>query len=336
MKKYILPLLLLPLLTMAQKTYVPDNVFENYLENNNMGDGIVGNDSVLTTNIKYQTLLDVTSKNIHDFTGIADFDSLEVLWARWTGDDTVDLSHNTALKKIDLGEGILQQLILGNHPNLELLAIDVNLISSIDLSPYPKLRYFRGDATSISNLNFSNNPLMEKIYADDCNLNNINLNGCTKLETLDVDNNQLNYLNIEDSDNIVDLFAYNNNISYLDVSHCSKLDRLKINKNQLTYLNLQNGNNHNMSNYPAASDNPNLTCVNVDDVAYSNANWTGFDSQSYFSTTCAPYAVDDIAVNNSKQLLRITDVLGRETHAKKNIPLFYIYDDGSVEQKIIF
>jgi len=30
--------------------------------------------------------------------------------------------------------------------------------------------------------------------------------------------------------------------------------------------------------------------------------------------------------------LRTTDVLGRET---KNEPLFYIYDDGTVEKKII-
>ena len=335
MKKYILPLLLLPLLTMAQKTYVPDNVFENYLENNNMGDGIVGNDSVLTTNIKYQTLLDVTSKNIHDFTGIADFDSLEILWARWTSVDTVDLSHNTALEQFDLGSSGLQYLMLGNHPNLEVIGIDINPISSIDLSLYPKLRYFRGDATSISNLNFSNNPLMEKIYANDCNLNNINLNGCTKLEILDVDNNQLNFLNIEDSDSLVHLFAFNNNISHLDVSHCSKLTRIRAEGNQLTHLNLQNGNNHNMITI-AFYDNPSLTCVNVDDVAYADANWSGQSPQIFFSTTCAPYAIDEENTNTNKQLLKIIDVLGRETQPKKNTPLLYIYDDGSVEQKIIF
>ena len=32
---------------------------------------------------------------------------------------------------------------------------------------------------------------------------------------------------------------------------------------------------------------------------------------------------------------KIFDVLGRETKAKKNTPLFYIYDDGTVEKKII-
>ena len=36
-----------------------------------------------------------------------------------------------------------------------------------------------------------------------------------------------------------------------------------------------------------------------------------------------------------KQLLKIMDILGRETTESKNTPLFYIYDDGTVEKKII-
>ena len=36
-----------------------------------------------------------------------------------------------------------------------------------------------------------------------------------------------------------------------------------------------------------------------------------------------------------RKLIRITDVLGRNSSAISNTPLFYIYDDGSVEKKII-
>jgi len=35
-----------------------------------------------------------------------------------------------------------------------------------------------------------------------------------------------------------------------------------------------------------------------------------------------------------KELLKVTDLIGKETNAK-NQPLFYIYDDGTVEKKII-
>ena len=36
-----------------------------------------------------------------------------------------------------------------------------------------------------------------------------------------------------------------------------------------------------------------------------------------------------------KKLLKVTDILGREVNEKRNTPLFYIYNDGTVEKKII-
>ena len=37
----------------------------------------------------------------------------------------------------------------------------------------------------------------------------------------------------------------------------------------------------------------------------------------------------------NKELIKVTDMLGRETKGKKNEPLFYIFDDGTVEKRII-
>jgi choice-of-anchor B domain-containing protein len=39
--------------------------------------------------------------------------------------------------------------------------------------------------------------------------------------------------------------------------------------------------------------------------------------------------------NYNKKLIKIVDVLGRKTKEKKNTPLFYIFDDGTVEKRII-
>ena len=39
--------------------------------------------------------------------------------------------------------------------------------------------------------------------------------------------------------------------------------------------------------------------------------------------------------NSNKNLIKIADILGRETKPKKNAPLFYMYDDGSVMKKIM-
>ena len=45
--------------------------------------------------------------------------------------------------------------------------------------------------------------------------------------------------------------------------------------------------------------------------------------------------ITDIRPNNNRKLIKITDVLGRTTTAKKGVPLFYIYDNGTVEKKFI-
>ena len=61
------------------------------------------------------------------------------------------------------------------------------------------------------------------------------------------------------------------------------------------------------------------------------------DSTIFFYSYIAS-SIDDINTDkqtSKRNLIRITDVLGRETKYKKNIPIFYIYDDGTAEKIII-
>ena len=44
---------------------------------------------------------------------------------------------------------------------------------------------------------------------------------------------------------------------------------------------------------------------------------------------------DLVLENTNRKLIRISDVLGREANPKSNMPLFYIYDNGTVEKRII-
>ena len=86
------------------------------------------------------------------------------------------------------------------------------------------------------------------------------------------------------------------------------------------------------------SSNPILFCIQVDDPNYSEVVWSWdgilIDPLLYsYSTNCGwPSAIDEHSTN--KELLKVTDLLGRETK-HTNQPLFYIYDDGTVERKII-
>jgi len=58
-----------------------------------------------------------------------------------------------------------------------------------------------------------------------------------------------------------------------------------------------------------------------------------YDSLATCQAVCNATAIEEN--NTTKQLLKITDVLGRESKPKPNVPLFYRYDDGTVEKKIV-
>ena len=66
----------------------------------------------------------------------------------------------------------------------------------------------------------------------------------------------------------------------------------------------------------------------------ANFSWGIDTSFQYFSTNCG--GTTDIQEHSTKkELLKVTDLLGRESKDLKNQPLFYIYDDGTVEKKLI-
>jgi hypothetical protein len=46
-------------------------------------------------------------------------------------------------------------------------------------------------------------------------------------------------------------------------------------------------------------------------------------------------SIGDVTQDANRKLIGIKDALGRTVKSAKNIPLFYIYDDGTVEKKII-
>ena len=81
----------------------------------------------------------------------------------------------------------------------------------------------------------------------------------------------------------------------------------------------------------------NLTCVEVDNIGYATMNWS-FDSFTTISTNCnypnacnTNTSIQDYSSN--KELLKITDLLGRETKGTKKEVLFYIYNDGTIEKR---
>ena len=70
--------------------------------------------------------------------------------------------------------------------------------------------------------------------------------------------------------------------------------------------------------------------------AGSNPSFPGqYNSLSDCQAACNSTTINNIDGNKPKTLIKVIDILGRETKHLKNQPLFYIYDDGTVEKNLI-
>ena len=71
-------------------------------------------------------------------------------------------------------------------------------------------------------------------------------------------------------------------------------------------------------------------------IYFTYTNLTGSNPGDYtciLTYNISPTNISDIT-GNKRNLVKITDMLGRDTKGANNQPLFYIYDDGTVEKKI--
>jgi Leucine-rich repeat (LRR) protein len=136
---------------------------------------------------------------------------------------------------------------------------------------------------------------------------------------------------IEDFTQLSELYCNDNQLVELDLRYNPNLFELNCRSNMLTSLDVRNGNNSGLW-YFTALNNPSLYCITVDDIANANANWEK-DNACTFSSNCGTSSVNDF--NKTRTLLKIVDMYGRESKPLPNVPLLYIYDDGSVEKKLI-
>lgn len=115
------------------------------------------------------------------------------------------------------------------------------------------------------------------------NLTGINITGLTNLEQFSASNSNLNSLDISQNLNLIQLgISFNTgNLNSLDVSQHSNLTLLGIPNNNFLELDVRNGTNENIEFFTAV-ENPNLTCIFVDNAEFSTANWTNIDPTTTF------------------------------------------------------
>lgn len=291
----------------AQYTAVPDANFENYLENNGMGDGIPNNGLVLTANINTVTELDVNQRVISDLTGIEDFTALEYLACGTNGLTSLDLSQNLALETLGCNNNILSSLDLSNNTALKLLYCPANNLTSLDLSQNvnletvycdenflttltitsPVLDFLWCNFNQLSSLDLSSSPLLEVLMANFNQLNNVDISQSENLYDLGLGENNLTSLNLTQNTGLIYFSCSSNNISNLDLTQNNLLEDFTCVGNNLTTLDVSQNTNLRILrayNNPQMGDldirngnnqaieffdatNPNLECIFVDDAS---------------------------------------------------------------------
>jgi len=260
-------------LTHAQFTSIPDANFEQELINLGYDTGSP-NGTVLTANINTITSLDVDFKNISDLTGIEDFSALTSLWCQSNLLTNLNVSQNTSLINLSCHLNQITSLDITQNTALTFLRCQFNLLTSLDVTQNTALTFLDVLHNQITSLDLSQNTVLEELICFENQLSSLDLTQNIVLTALTCKSNLLNSLDL----------SQNTSLTWLDFAN-----------NQLTCLNLKNGNNSNLTLYNGIG-NPNLTCIEVDNVPYSNTNWTNIDAQTSFSTNC-PSSCSTVGLN---------------------------------------
>jgi Leucine-rich repeat (LRR) protein len=340
MKKIILLIVFLPMIGFGQNVNIPDANFKAYLVGNSLintnGDSEiqVSEATNFTGNI---TLFAGNPLYYPDLTGIEAFINLTSLECSGNYITSLDLSQNTELTMLNCGFNQLTMLDLSQNTKLVSLDFRFNQLTSIDLSSNTDLIYLNCYTNLLTSLNLSQNILLETLTCAFNQITSLNLSTNTDLNYLYCSDNLINSLDLSQNTKLEILNCEENKLYCLDLSNNTSLFNVNINNNVLEELNTKNG-TWSTGNTIFSAYNNNLSCVEVDNIGYASTYWD-FDNFTTLSTNCnyinncnTTSLIEEHTSN--KELLKVTNLLGRET-SQTNQPLFYIYDDGSVEKKII-
>lgn len=198
------------------------------------------------------------------------------------GDGEIQVSEAEAV----LGLAFIEQLVadlegLQYFINIEEIDCRQNyLIDYIPTTFWPNLNYLHCSDNNITNIDITQNPL---------------------LDFLVLESNPLTSLDLTQNPVLKELYVGGCQLSTLDVSQNTLLEILHCNGNQLISLNIQNQNNYLLWSM-IATGNPNLTCIQVDNVVFANAqpNWH-IDENAIYSEDCSLFIIE----NEIKKLINL-------------------------------
>lgn len=203
---------------------------------------------------------------------------------------SIDVSALVNIEELFLHENEISSVTFPDSAPLWKLHIYDNLMTDLDVSQFTDLIQLRAFQNQLTSIDLSTLVNLEELRIQDNQLSSITFTE-SPLALIYIYNNALTNLDLSSLTSLVELRAYSNQLTSLDVSMLPILSNFSIDNNLLISLNMANGNNSNFA-YFSSSNNPDLSCINVDDELYATTNWTIIDSASSFSEDCESLSID--------------------------------------------
>ncbi|MBK6990223.1 MAG: hypothetical protein IPH33_19360 [Bacteroidetes bacterium] len=266
---------------------IPDANFKNALlantTINNNDDGEI--QCYEATN--YTGTIDVQNLGIIDLTGIQAFTHINNLNVGHNSLTSIDVSANTQLALLSVEFNQLTTLDISNNVSLATLYARENLLTSINTTGATSLSYFECPFNQITSLDLSSNSSLTTLLCLGNQISSLDVSANTALYYLNIGINPISSIDLTNNLSLQVLYANQSQLTSLDLSANILLNSLGAQFTPLTSLNVQNGNNSNFADFNV-TNNSSLTCIQVDNVGYSNANWSaGKDAGASFSTNCS-------------------------------------------------
>lgn len=271
----------------AQIVNIPDPNFKSALL---IHDPVIdtNNDGEIQVNEALAVIeLNVEEQEISDPTGVAAFENLQILNFEYNLITAIDLSNNTALEQLYVGQNELTALDVSLLPNLISLAanenqiqnIDVgqntelislflndNLLSDVDLSLNQSLEVLNLSWNNLETIDLTSNQELILVFLDGSNLVEIDVSMLPLLEHLELRGNNLSEIDVTNNLLLEILDLDHNDLDSIDVSLNTNLTNLSLENNQLDSLDVTN----NSELYHLSLNGNNVTSI---DLSNNDSLW---------------------------------------------------------------
>ena len=183
--------------------------------------------------------ININQSFIEDFSWISLFTNLEKLCLYYCDMETLDLSHNTALKEVHLEDNhTLKKLDISNLTELTKLTVFQCSLKAIDVSQSTKLTDLCLENNDLKELDVSKNTELTTLRFYKNDIKEMDFSKNTKLTWLDCSGNLLGKIDVSKNTELIKLECFADQLTEIDLSKNTKLKHFDAHANALTDIDL--------------------------------------------------------------------------------------------------